>query len=323
MDTKSLSSRQVRWAQELSWYYFQINYHQGKANAAADALLRFLKRNQDEEKELQAENGRILHRLQNLLTNASLAGLSFSSFLQSHLHQVLIYRTYVLPQLRHFWNGLRGELASECPYIASISGMRLRLYKLQAKDKQARKLRANQQPGQQGWKDINDVFYYQGLSYVPEIIRMELISRNHDDPLEDYFGIEKTQKLLSRKYYWPMFCRDVEDYVRRSNICLASKTARHKPYGDLQSLPVPTHCWKNLLMDFITGLPILTDWKRDNYDSILVIVDWFIKMVYYEPVKVTINAPGLAKVIIDVVMRHHGFSDSIVTDRKLLFTSKF
>ena len=41
MDTKSQSSRQVRWAQELSRYHFQIDYCQGKANAAADALLRF------------------------------------------------------------------------------------------------------------------------------------------------------------------------------------------------------------------------------------------------------------------------------------------
>ncbi len=38
MDKKSLSSRQVRWAQELSKYYFQIDYQQGKANRAADAL---------------------------------------------------------------------------------------------------------------------------------------------------------------------------------------------------------------------------------------------------------------------------------------------
>ena len=38
MDTKILSSRQVRWAQELSRYYFRIDYRQGKANAAADAL---------------------------------------------------------------------------------------------------------------------------------------------------------------------------------------------------------------------------------------------------------------------------------------------
>ena len=44
MDTKSLSSQQVCWAQELSQYYFQIDYCQGKANAAADTLLRFPQR---------------------------------------------------------------------------------------------------------------------------------------------------------------------------------------------------------------------------------------------------------------------------------------
>ena len=63
MDTKSLSSRQVCWAQELFWYYFQIDYCQGKANAAADALSRFPQRSQGEEKKLQVENGQILHRL--------------------------------------------------------------------------------------------------------------------------------------------------------------------------------------------------------------------------------------------------------------------
>ena len=52
MDTKSLSSRQVRWAQELSWYHFRIDYRQGKANVAADALSRFPQRSQDEEKKL-------------------------------------------------------------------------------------------------------------------------------------------------------------------------------------------------------------------------------------------------------------------------------
>ena len=76
-------------------------------------------------------------------------------------------------------------------------------------------------------------------------------------------------------------------------------------------------------MDFVTGLPISTDWKGDNYDSILVIVDRLTKMVHYEPVKVTINAAGLAEVILDMVVRHHGLPNSIVSDRGSLFTSKF
>ena len=46
-------------------------------------------------------------------------------------------------------------------------------------------------------------------------------------------------------------------------------------------------------------------------------------MIYYELVKVTINAPGFTEVIIDVVVRHHGPLDSIITNHRLLFTSKF
>ena len=46
-------------------------------------------------------------------------------------------------------------------------------------------------------------------------------------------------------------------------------------------------------------------------------------MVYYKPVKITINTPRLAEVIIDVVVRHHSLSDSIVTDRGSFFTFKF
>ncbi len=67
-------------------------------------------------------------------------------------------------------------------------------------------------------------------------------------------------------------------------------------------------------MDFVTGLPISADWKGDSYNLILIIVDRLTKMVHYVPVKVTIDAPGLAEVIIDVFVRHHGVHESIVTD---------
>ena len=46
-------------------------------------------------------------------------------------------------------------------------------------------------------------------------------------------------------------------------------------------------------------------------------------MVYYELVKLTIDSPGLAEVIIDVVVWYHGLSDSIDSDRDSVFTSKF
>ena len=79
----------------------------------------------------------------------------------------------------------------------------------------------------------------------------------------------------------------------------------------------------NLSIDFVTRLPLFSDWKSDSYDSIFVIVDRSTKIVHYKPVKVTINAPGLAEVILDMVVWHHGLSDSIVTDRETFFIAKF
>ena len=79
-------------------------------------------------------------------------------------------------------------------------------------------------------------------------------------------------------------------------------------------MPVPTHCWKDLSIDLVTGLPLSTNWKDKTYDSILLIVDRLIKMVHYEPVKLTIDAPGFAEVIIDVVVRHHGLPNPIISN---------
>lgn len=198
--------------------------------------------------------------------------------------------------------------------------MRLQLQELQ-KDLEAQRIWA-EKLGKDSWEDLEGVLHHQGLPYVPEIIRMGLISRHHHDPLAGHFGIEKTSELIARKYYWPTLRHDVEEYVKGCDVCLASKAVRHKPYGDLHSLPVPTHRWKDLSMDFVTGLPVTTDWKADSFDSILVIVDRLTKMVHYEPVQISINAPSLAEVIIDVLVRHHGLPDSIVIDRGSVFTSK-
>ena len=76
-------------------------------------------------------------------------------------------------------------------------------------------------------------------------------------------------------------------------------------------------------MDFVTGLSLLVDWKGNSYDLILVIVNRLIKIVYYKLVKVTINTPRLAEVIINVVVQYYNLSDSIISHCGAIFTFKF
>ena len=118
--------------------------------------------------------------------------------------------------------------------------MQLKLQELQDEDKQVWKVRT-EQPDNANWNNIDGVLHHQGLFYVLEIIKTELISRHHNNPLASYFGIKKTRELIAQKYYMPTLRRDVKDYVRGCDVYLALKAVWHKSYGDLQSLPIPTH----------------------------------------------------------------------------------
>ena len=46
-------------------------------------------------------------------------------------------------------------------------------------------------------------------------------------------------------------------------------------------------------------------------------------MVYYKPIKNTINISRLAKVRINIIIQQHSLPNSIIINKNLLFTSKF
>ena len=150
--------------------------------------------------------------------------------------------------------------------------------------------------------------------YILNIIRTELINRYHDNLLAAQFDIKKTEEFIAWKYYWSTFYHDIKYYVKKCDIYLALKIIWYKLYSNLQFLPVSTHYWKNLLIDFIMSLPILTEWKRNIYDSIFAIINWLTKMVYYKLIKVIMEALGFIKVSINIMIRYHSLSNLIITD---------
>lgn len=55
------------------------------------------------------------------------------------------------------------------------------------------------------WKDIKRVCQYKSLLYISKIICFKLINCYYNDLLAGYFKIDKTQKLISKKYNWHKF----------------------------------------------------------------------------------------------------------------------
>ena len=71
-------------------------------------------------------------------------------------------------------------------------------------------------------------------------------------------------------------------------------------------------------MDFITGLTI-----SNGFDAIFTVVDKFPKRTKYAAVQVKDDAQKTAKIIFDIVVRHHGLPEVIISDRDSKFTSTF
>ena len=179
-------------------------------------------------------------------------------FEPSPLYQVLVCGTHVLSKLCQFWNFFQINIAWDSPYIANIGGMRLRLSELQENNKETKLLKGSAGLSED-WENIEEILQYWELLYFSEIICSEVISCHHDNLLARHFGFDKTRELVGRKYYWSSLRRDVEAYIRGCDICLTSKAVCYKPYGDVQSLLVLIHQWKNLSMNFVTSLLLSAD----------------------------------------------------------------
>lgn len=104
-------------AQELSWYYFWIDYRQEKTNRAVDSYYRDIQRNQIKADTLKTDNTRIIRCLWTLVSNASLSSLLADIDLTNVMppDHVLIYKSYVLSKLCKYWEMLRGSLIKESP----------------------------------------------------------------------------------------------------------------------------------------------------------------------------------------------------------------
>jgi transposase InsO family protein len=170
-----------------------------------------------------------------------------------------------------------------------------------------------------------DGLLYKGTALVvPEdpSLRTEIMRMHHDDPLAGHFALAKCKDLITRKYFWPEIKQDVKEYIDSCGTCQRTRTHRHRPYGVLHPLPIPTAPFQELSMDFIVDLPPSTRNGR-VYDSILVIVDRFTKMAIYIPCNKTCTAEELADIFYEEIICKYGVPQGIVSDRGSVFTSAY
>ncbi|KAE9179446.1 hypothetical protein PF002_g27810 [Phytophthora fragariae] len=149
-------------------------------------------------------------------------------------------------------------------------------------------------------------------------LRARLVHEYRDAPAGGHLGREKTFAALSRDFFWPRMYKWIRKWVRSCEICQRVKPAASKQ-APLRPLPIATSAWRSVSMDFIFGLPR----DAEGRTGVLVFVDRFSKMVHLAPVAAEETADESAELFLDLVFRHHGLPESIVSDRDPRFTSAF
>jgi len=166
------------------------------------------------------------------------------------------------------------------------------------------------------FKIKDNLIFYNNLVYIPEVLRLEILTKYHEKPAAGHLGIKRTLELITRNFWWPKIKEDVTKYVNSCQSCARNKINRHRKYGLLQPLDTPERPWKSIEIDFLCGLP-----DSKGYTVIMVVVDRFSKMIHLIPFKQIPDAKQTAKAFMNNIFKLHGLPQDIYTDRGSQFTS--
>ncbi len=290
MEDKELSRRQMRWVQKLAEFNFKIMYRPGKQNIKADVLTRradSVPRGPDDE--------RVRYQRTTILTPDRMEIADLEEDTEENVKEPIYKQVLDANRIDEDCTLLReaiGRSEAQCDGI-KLKGCQVQegiLYK-----------------GSQLWVPFN------------ELLQMNLIREVHDQPSVGHPGILRTVEVIKRNYYWPSMRKTVDRYIRNCYVCQRSKAPRDKSNGLLHPLPIPDQRWRDIALDYVTGLP-----GSYGSNAILTVICRLSKERHYIPCSTDdegTTAEKTVELLLQWVYRTHGLPNFIVSDRGTQFTS--
>jgi hypothetical protein len=140
----------------------------------------------------------------------------------------------------------------------------------------------------------------------------------HTSPVGGHSGFLKTYHRVKKDFFWDGLKTDVQRFVVECLVCQQNKVETIKTPSLLQPLSIPSQCWEEVSMDFITGLP-----KSEGKSVIMVIVDRLTKYAHFCALSHPFKASTVATAFMEIVQKLHGSPKIIVSDRDPIFTGHF
>jgi len=101
---------------------------------------------------------------------------------------------------------------------------------------------------------INEILTFQDLIYVSTRCRQEMIDDHYKSMIHEHQNSNKIIERIFRIYYFSKMRKQIEDIIKRCNVCIWTKHNQHKLYELLKSLSTSDHAWKSIALNFIVKL---------------------------------------------------------------------
>ncbi|MBW0520243.1 hypothetical protein O181_059958 [Austropuccinia psidii MF-1] len=244
--SKVLTCRQAHWAKFLSELHFSITYHPGRLDTFPYALSRW--------------DNVYLERGEYFISKNT---MNFQQLIEKDEVQPSRYFTVKVESLSNLIESIQKKLWQSSQYRSILEelgkGKSIQDYSIDSS---------------------SQLLLFKDPVVVPNdpTIQLSILQKRHNSPLAGHPGQEKTLKLVKQDFHWSGMTQFIKDYVSSCQQCSINKNIHHKKFGLLKPLPIPNGPWICLSMDFITQLPL-----SNSFDSILVIVERFSKMVLFIP----------------------------------------
>ena len=105
-------------------------------------------------------------------------------------------------------------------------------------------------------KNNNTVKYQRIVIPDDRDIRNRILEEIHLIPYARHPSFNKTMEKINKHFYWEGISLDVCNFVVSCLVCQTEKPSHQYPYGELQPLRILEEKWADVMIDFVTKLPM-------------------------------------------------------------------
>jgi hypothetical protein len=119
-------------------------------------------------------------------------------------------------------------------------------------------------------------------------------------------------------FFWDGLKTDVQRFVAECLVFQQNKVETINTPGLLQPLAIPSQCWEEVSMDFITRLP-----NSEGKSVIMVIVDRLTNYTHFFALPHPLKSSTVATALTETIQKLYGIPNIIASDRDPIFTGHF